>query len=78
LAEIFVLPVSLLHLDIGIEGSNRGKVSRIRYKGHTVNALAPGADEGRGKLRKAADRRKRPLTRRCPNGATCLEESRRP
>jgi hypothetical protein len=35
------------------------------------NALAPGGDEGRGKLRKCAGRCKRPMIRACPNGATC-------
>jgi hypothetical protein len=34
------------------------------------NALALRDDEGRGKLRKATERCKRPLTRRCPNGVT--------
>jgi hypothetical protein len=34
------------------------------------DALAPGGDEGRGKLRKAAGRCKQLLIRRCPNGAT--------
>jgi len=38
-----------------------------------VDALALTADEGRGKLRKAAGRCKLPLIRRCPNGATRLE-----
>ena len=45
---------------------------RSSYKERRVNALAPGAEEGRGKLRKAAERRKQPSTRRCPNGATHL------
>ena len=31
-------------------------------------------DEGRGKLRKAAGRCKRPMIRRCPNGATHVVE----
>ena len=31
-------------------------------------------DEGRGKLRKAAGRCKRPVIRRCPNGATYVIE----
>jgi hypothetical protein len=34
------------------------------------DALALRDDEGRGKLRKATERRKRSVTRRCPNGAT--------
>jgi hypothetical protein len=32
--------------------------------------LALGDDEGRGKLRKVTGRCKRPLIRKCPNGAT--------
>ena len=43
-------------------------------KGRMGDALAPGGDEGRGKLRKAAGRCKRPLIRRCPNGATYAVE----
>ena len=43
-------------------------------KGRMGDALAPGGDEGRGKLRKAAGRCKRPLIRRCPNGATHVIE----
>ena len=43
-----------------------------------MDALAPAADEGRGKLRKASGRRKRSLIRRSPNGATRLEQSSRP
>jgi len=38
-----------------------------------VDALALTADEGRGKLRKAAGRCKLPMIRRYPNGATRLE-----
>ena len=38
--------------------------------GRMVDALAHGGDEGRDKLRKAAVRRKYPVTRRCPNGTT--------
>ena len=40
--------------------------------------MAPAADEGRGKLRKAPGRRKRSLIRRSPNGATRLEQSSHP
>ena len=32
--------------------------------------MAPGGEEGRGRLRKAAGRRERPLIRGCPNGGT--------
>jgi hypothetical protein len=35
-----------------------------------VDALAPGADEGRGKLRKASGSRKQALIRGYPNGGT--------
>jgi len=42
------------------------------------DALAPRDDEGRGKLRKAAGRCKRPLIRRCPNGETLPVEDREP
>ena len=35
-----------------------------------MDAQEPGADEGRGKLRKAAASRKQATTRRFPNGAT--------
>jgi hypothetical protein len=34
--------------------------------------LALGAEEGRDKLRKAAERSKYPMNRRCPNGGTRL------
>ena len=40
--------------------------------------MAPAAEEGRGKLRKAPGRRKRSLIRRSPNGATRLEQSSHP
>ena len=39
------------------------------YKERKGNALAPGAEEGRSKLRKAVGNRKRVLIHRCPNGA---------
>ena len=38
------------------------------------DALALRDDEGRGKLRKATGRCKRPLIRGCPNGETCQVE----
>jgi hypothetical protein len=38
------------------------------------DALAPGDDEGRGKLRKSTGRCKRPMIRTCPNGATRYTE----
>jgi hypothetical protein len=39
-------------------------------QGHSVDALAPGGDEGRGTLRKAMGSREQALIRGCPNGAT--------
>ena len=39
------------------------------------NALALGADEGRGLLRKAAGNCKRVMIRRCPNGAIRISEA---
>ena len=39
-------------------------------EGRMVDALAHSGDEGRDKLRKAAVRRKWPLTRGYPNGTT--------
>jgi len=39
-----------------------------------VNALASRGEEGRGRLRKAAESREQALTRRYPNGATPLVE----
>ena len=47
----------------------RGRRSRAR-EGHSVDALAPGGDEGRGTLRKATGSREQALIRGCPNGAT--------
>ena len=43
------------------------------YKGRRANALASEAEEGRGKLRKAAGSGKHTSIRRCPNGAIRLE-----
>jgi hypothetical protein len=43
---------------------------RSRYKGRGANALALGAEEGRGKLRNAARRRKQSMIRRYPNEET--------
>ena len=40
------------------------------YKEHRVDALAPYAEEGRGKLRKATGSRKQAPIRRYPNGGT--------
>ena len=43
-----------------------------------MDALAPTADEGRSKLRKAPGRSKHSVIRRFPNGATRLEQSSHP
>ena len=45
------------------------------YTGHEVDALAPRADEGRGRLRKASGSREQTLIRGCPNGETPPEKS---
>ena len=45
---------------------------RSSYKEHRADALALGADEGRGKLRKATVSRKQALIRGYPNGGTHL------
>ena len=55
------------HIDNCIASEEK---ERLRYEGRTVDALVPTAEEGRGQLRKASVRRKRPETRRCPNGGT--------
>ena len=47
---------------------------RSSYEGHKGNALAPEADEGRGKLRKAMGSRKQAVIRRYPNGETWQRE----
>ncbi len=43
---------------------------RSSDQGHTVDALAPGTEEGRGKLRKAPGSRKQAVIRGFPNGET--------
>ena len=43
---------------------------KAKQKGHQVDALALGAEEGRDKLRKAAGRSTYPMNCRCPNGGT--------
>ena len=47
---------------------------RLHKKEHKENALALGADERRGKLRKASGRRKQPSIRRYLNGETYLSK----
>ena len=49
------------------------EIAKETRKGRMADALAHGGDEGRDKLRKAAVRRKYPVTRRCPNGKTHLK-----
>ncbi len=46
------------------------RVERSSYEGLTEDALVYGAEEGRGKLRKAAGRSKHLKIRRCPNEGT--------
>ena len=53
--------------------SKKEIAKRSSYKGHTVDALALRAEEGRGKLRKATTSCKQALTRRSPNGKTRME-----
>jgi hypothetical protein len=52
-----------------VPGRDPGIGSRAR-EGHSVDALVPGGDEGRGTLRKAMGSREQALIRGCPNGAT--------
>ena len=47
-----------------------GGSNRLSEEGHRADALAPGADERRDKLRKAAGRSKCPAIRGCLNGET--------
>ena len=47
---------------------------RSSYKGRRADTLAPGAEEGRDKLRKAAGKSKYPLIRKYPNGETRQKE----
>jgi hypothetical protein len=56
--------VEILHYDFARERSS--------YEEHRVNAQAPGAEEGRGNLRKAMVSRKQALTHGYPNGGTHL------
>ena len=49
------------------------RVERSSYEGLMEDALVYGAEEGRGKLRKAAERSKHPATRRYPNEGTQRE-----
>ena len=47
-------------------------LSKLSEQGHTADALAPRADEGRGKLRKGMGRSKHPVIHAYPNGATTI------
>ncbi len=53
-----------------IEKEDERRVERSSYKGLTEDALAYGAEEGRGKLRKATGRSKHLKNRRYPNEGT--------
>ncbi len=58
----------------GLTGCNAIHTGRSSKEEHKVDALAPGAEEGRDKLRKATGRSKYPAIRGYPNGETRLEE----
>ena len=45
-------------------------ITRSSYNECVVDSLAIGAEEGRGKLRKAGGRCKQPMNPRCPNAET--------
>ena len=70
--EIHKRPVAKL-TEVSEEKNNWSQdqaTKKSSYKEHRVDALAPYAEEGRGKLRKAACSRKQALIRRYPNGGT--------
>ncbi len=48
----------------------KGRSGSQAREGHSVDALAPGGDEGRGTLRKATGSREQALIRGYPNGET--------
>ena len=50
----------------------------VKRKGHGADASAPGAEEGRDKLRKAAGRGKYPVIRGYPNGETRMRRPHAP
>ena len=54
----------------GTDWSQDQATKKSSYKEHRVDALAPYAEEGRGKLRKATGSRKQAPIRRYPNGGT--------
>ena len=53
--------------------AERKERRRSSMKERKEDALAPVAEEGRGKLRKAAGSRKQIMIRRYPNGGTHME-----
>ena len=55
---------------IQLVSGSRKSDEKSSYEEHRVDALAPYAEEGRGKLRKAASSRKQAEIRGCPNGGT--------
>ena len=54
---------------------NYNNEKRLSYKERRVNTLAPRAEEGRDKLRKALGRSKYPSIQRYPNEETHLEQT---
>ncbi len=76
-----ISPCCQKNSDIPIPSARDHWVRTLRgssYTGHEVDALAPRADEGRGRLRKAPGSREQTSIRRCPNGETRLEKSSSP
>ena len=59
---------------LNIEKIINNEKIRLSYKERRVNTLAPRAEEGRDKLRKALGRSKYPLIQRYPNEETHLEK----
>ena len=57
-------------LDKSAQLVSGSKMKKSSYKEHRVDALAPYAEEGRGKLRKATGSRKQAPIRRHPNVGT--------
>ena len=52
------------------EGELKENQCRSSYYGHTGDTLAPAAEEGRGRPRKARRSRQQAMIPGCPNGAT--------
>ena len=59
-----------LRLWTSLHNWSQDLAKKSSYKEHRVDALAPYAEEGRGKLRKATGSRKQALNRGYPNGET--------